>query len=109
MIVKLAGETLKNTLSEHITATRAVLIVVPTIGVVTLALPVFGTPWAATWSKLLPPSSDTSTSTLLQLTGARWVLATSQLTAPGAPPYQMSLPDGVLTLNGPALVVTLIL
>src|SRR2546421_11627414 len=78
VIVKLGSEMLKKMLSAASTLTRAEEVGV--FGTVIVAAPVFGVPDASVNGKLLPPSIESSTRTLAQLTGAAEVFATFQVT-----------------------------
>ena len=78
VIVKFGSEMLKKMLSAASTLTRAEEVGV--FGTVIVAAPVFGVPDASVNGKLLPPSIESSTRTLAQLTGAIFVLATFQVT-----------------------------
>jgi hypothetical protein len=49
-------------------------------GTLTVAAPLLGAPDARTYGKLLPPSTESRTLTLPQLTGSLEVLATAHVT-----------------------------
>src|SRR5688572_2573913 len=78
VIVKFGNEMLKKMLSAASTLMRAVEVGV--FGRRIVAAPLFGTPDASEYGKLMPPSIESSTRTNAQLMGALDVFATFQVT-----------------------------
>lgn len=78
VIVKFGKEILKKMLSAASTLTRAEEVGV--FGILTVVAPLFGAADASMNGKLLPPSIESRTRTLVQLIGALDVFATFQLT-----------------------------
>src|SRR6185369_4585733 len=76
-------------------------------GTVIVAAPLFGIAEASVNGKLLPPSTESSTRTLVQLMGALDVFATFQLTVCVEPAGQLVSTPGCVIANGPALETTL--
>ena len=104
VIVKFGSEILKKILSMASTLMRAEDVGV--LGIVIVAAPLLGM-LDASVRKLRPPSTDSSTLTFAQLTGALDVFATLQVTTWFEPAGQVAAEVGCVTTNGPLLETTL--
>src|SRR5690606_10274509 len=105
-MVKLALDTSKNTLPTQEARTRACVVLGAGAGTMTEAEPLLAVLAASSNGQLAPPSTDRSRRTLAQETGAASVLATFQVTVCGSARSQVVAVLGLVTTNGPALVVT---
>lgn len=103
LIEKFASEMSKKTLPMD--STFILPAVVPVLGMVNDSEPSFAVLAARTTGKLRPPSNEMEILTLATLTVPVLVLATSQVTVCDDPPGKEP-PIGPVTLNGPAVFVT---
>ena len=103
-MVKLVLEISKKILP--IDSTLILAVVLGVFGIFTDSLPSFGVLAISTVGKVKPPSVDNKIRTLAQLTGAAVVLFTDHCTVCVLLPGQLTLVFGVVTANGPELLVT---
>ncbi len=83
---------------------RAVVVAID--GTVMVSVPSFAVLARITVGKVLPPSVDRDIFTLAQFTEPVLVLFTSQVMVCEVPLFQVTLVFGAVTLNGPAVLVT---
>ena len=105
VMMKLVSEISKKIFPTASTLTLPV--VVPVFGIVNVSVPSFAVLAAKTTGKVWPPSNDRDILTFATLTGAAVVLATSQVIVWDEPPAQVTFVLGAVTVNGPAVLVTL--
>jgi hypothetical protein len=104
VMVKFVSEISKKILPTASTLTRAV--VVGVLGIRSDSVPSLGVFAARTVGNVVPPSVEREILTFAVLTGASVVLATFQVIVWDEPPAHDTFVLGAVTLNGPALLVT---